>query len=168
MKALISALAGVLMLCALTPASAKDVPVQFTSGRAATFITDDQGGIITEFVKKYSDMRDAGTNVVIDGECASACTIVLGILRPEKVCATPDASLGFHSAMAITREDGKAPVFEHAAEISKLIFNSYPGKVRAWLTKQGWNGDNPHPEVIWARGGQVRKFIRPCTAADLS
>jgi hypothetical protein len=168
MKALKLALAGVLMLCALMPASARDVPVQFTSGRAATFITDDPGGIIVQFVKKYSDMRDAGTNVVVDGQCVSACTLLLGILRPDKVCATPDAVLGFHSASLITSEPGKEPVIEHAAEISTLLFNMYPGRVRAYLTREGWNGSNPHPDVIWVRGKQLRKLIRACAAADLS
>jgi hypothetical protein len=168
MKALKRALAGALMLCALTPALAKTTPVEFASGRAATFITDDPGGVIVDFVKKYSDMRDAGTNVVIDGECVSACTILLGVLRPDKVCVTPDASFGFHSASSITRGPGKPPVIEHAQEISVLVYNMYPGRLRAYLAHEGWSGANPHPDVIWVKGKQLQKFIRPCTPADLS
>ncbi|WFU52290.1 hypothetical protein QA639_21515 [Bradyrhizobium pachyrhizi] len=168
MKLLQLALAGVMMLCALMPASAKDVPVQFESGRNVTFITDDPGGVIVDFFKKYSDMRDAGTKVILSGECASACTLMLGMLRPELVCATPDASLGFHSASVITREPGKPDIIEHGREMSLLVWNSYPGKVRKFLAARGWSGANAHPDIIWVRGKNLRKMIRPCTAADLS
>src|SRR4051794_35775205 len=110
MKLLQLALAGVMMLCALSPASSKDVPVQFVSGNTATFISEDPGGVIVDFVKKYSDMRDYDTHVVISGECVSACTLFLGVLRPENVCVMPEAYLGFHSASTITREPGKRDI----------------------------------------------------------
>ncbi|WP_316207417.1 hypothetical protein [Bradyrhizobium sp. SZCCHNR3118] len=168
MNALQRALLGVLMLLAIVPASAKDVPVEFVSGRSAIFIKDDPGGVLTEFAKKYSTWRDDGTNVVIDGECVSACTMLLGLLRPEKVCATKDAVLGFHSASTETKEQGKPDIFKHAEEISALEFNMYPGVVRAFLAKEGWYGPNAHPEIIWVRGKDVNKFVRPCTADDLS
>lgn len=168
MKLLQLALAGVLMLCALVPASARDVPVQFESGHNVTFITDDPGGVIVEFVKKYSDMRDARTKVILSGQCVSACTLMLGLLRPELVCATPDAVLGFHSASVITREQGKPDVIEHGPEMSQLVFNSYPAKVRAFLAARGWSGSNAHPDIIWMSGKNLRKMIRPCTEADLS
>ncbi|BBB99762.1 MULTISPECIES: hypothetical protein [Bradyrhizobium] len=168
MKLLQLALAGVLMLCALAPASARDVPVQVESGRNVTFITDDPGGLIVDFVKKYSDMRDARTKVVLTGECVSACTLMLSILRPELVCAMPEAALGFHSASTITKEPGKPDVIEHAPEISLLVFNSYPAKVRSFLEARGWRGANAHPDIIWVRGKNLRKMIRPCTEADMS
>jgi hypothetical protein len=168
MKFLQRALAGVLMLCALSPASAKTVPVQFVSGNEATFITEDPGGVIVKYVEKYSDMRDAGTKVVISGMCVSACTLLLGVVRPENVCVMPEAYLGFHSASTITREKGKPDIIEHAPEFSLLEFNMYPATVRAYLAKQGWSGANAHPEIIWVRGAQLRKFIRPCSKADLS
>jgi hypothetical protein len=40
--------------------------------------------------------------------------------------------------------------------------------VRSYLAKQGWSGANAHPEIIWVRGAQLRKFIRACSKADLS
>jgi hypothetical protein len=168
MKLLQLALAGVMMLCALSPASAKDVPVQFVSGHEATFISKDPGGVIVDFVKKYSDMRDAGTKVVISGMCVSACTLFLGVVRPENVCVMPEAYLGFHSASTITREAGKPDVIEHAPEFSLLEYNMYPAVVRKHLAREGWSGANPHPEIIWVRGAQLRKFVRPCTREDLS
>jgi hypothetical protein len=160
MKALKLALAGLLMLCALSPAPAK------------TVITYDEGGVIVDFIKKYSDMRDRGEKVVVDGPCISSCTLLLGLLRPENYCATDSAVFGFHSAsLKIKPGDDKPPVFQHASEMSTLMFDLYPGKVRSLLTRLGWNGDkqdNAHPEVIWVKGKQMRLFVRPCLPADLS
>ena len=36
--------------------------------------------------------------VIIDGLCASACTIVLGAIPHDKICVTSHATLGFHAA----------------------------------------------------------------------
>jgi hypothetical protein len=160
MKALKLALAGLLMLCALSPAPAK------------TVIADDPGGIIVDFVVKYSNMRDSGEKVVVDGECVSACTVLLGLLRPENVCATPHAVFGFHSASVRIVEKDKSIRYEHAPEMSKLMFGIYPRQVRALLKSYGWNGesilDNAHPSIIWIKGKQLRKIVRPCLATDLS
>jgi hypothetical protein len=40
----------------------------------------------------------SGEKVIIDGLCASACTIVLGALPHDRICVTSHASLGFHAA----------------------------------------------------------------------
>ena len=41
-------------------------------------IVDDRGGPIGAYVDRYRDLRSSGQAVIIDGLCASACTIVLG------------------------------------------------------------------------------------------
>src|SRR5262249_14031955 len=61
-------------------------------------ITQDYGGSIERYKTKYALIRDRGERVIIDGICDSACTLVLGIVPLERVCATPQASLGFHMA----------------------------------------------------------------------
>jgi len=155
MKELKLALAGLLMPCALTPASAK------------ILITEDNGGIVVNFVRKYSDIRDSGEKVVIDGPCASSCTLLLGLLRPENFCATTKALFGFHSASAMKEEDGKVTERRHAPEMSALMFSLYPAKVRRLLQKRGWNGYTgaEHTDLIWVAG---RALARKCTVADLS
>jgi hypothetical protein len=158
MKALKLALAGVLMLCAMTPAPAK------------TVITEGNGGKIVDFVKKYSDMRDSGEKVVIDGPCISSCTLLLGLLRPENYCATDRAVLGFHSASLKTERQGEKPVYTHAPEMSVLMFDLYPGKVRELLNRRGWNGQDysiAHPEIIWVNGKSLSLIVRRCTPGDL-
>ena len=45
---------------------------------AAVWIVEDAGGRIGTYVDKYQGVRSSGEMVIIDGFCASACTIVLG------------------------------------------------------------------------------------------
>src|SRR5882757_2507762 len=65
---------------------------------AAVRIVDDPGGRIGAYVDRYQGMRSSGGMVIIDGYCASACTIVLGTVPHDKICVTPRAKLGFHAA----------------------------------------------------------------------
>jgi hypothetical protein len=61
-------------------------------------IRKDYGGFIDQYKLKYAAIRDRGERVIIDGVCNSACTLVLGIVPLNRICATPRASLGFHTA----------------------------------------------------------------------
>ena len=42
------------------------------------------GGKIGAYVDKYQGLRSSGQKVIIDGLCASACTIVLGSVPYDK------------------------------------------------------------------------------------
>jgi hypothetical protein len=150
------AVAGALLTAALAPASAQTVK-----------ISEDRGGVIVDFVKSYSNLRDSGGSLVIDGDCMSACTLFIGIVRPENVCATDRAALGFHSATAYKGGDRSKPY--HAAEFSALMWNLYPQKLREKLTQLGWLGDDPtipHPNFVILRGKTLFEFVRQCTGAD--
>ena len=50
------------------------------ASHAVVRIADDRGGRIGDYVNKYQGLRSSGETVVIDGLCASACTIVLGAI----------------------------------------------------------------------------------------
>src|SRR5437764_14645683 len=65
---------------------------------SAVRIANDRGGQIGSYVMKYQRLASAGESVIIDGLCASACTIVLSELSRDKICVTPRATLGFHAA----------------------------------------------------------------------
>src|SRR3954470_7867998 len=68
---------------------------------SAVRITNDRGGQIGSYVIKYQRLASAGESVIIDGLCASACTILLSELPDDKICVTSRATLGFH-AVGIT------------------------------------------------------------------
>jgi hypothetical protein len=72
--------------------------VGIAASDAAVRIVEDAGGRIGTYVDKYQGVRSSGEIVIIDGFCASACTIVLGTVPHEKICVTSRARLGFHAA----------------------------------------------------------------------
>lgn len=147
------AAAGVMMLCALLPATPKTVTVK-----------GDPGGIVVQYVRKYSEMRDRCDRLVIDGSCDSACTIFLGLMSPAKYCVTSKANLGFHSASLRTGEPGNYK-FAHAPEMSALMFALYPKRIKRLLKERGWNGDDrftAHPDLITLNSKDLAGIVPSC------
>src|SRR5258708_3699536 len=65
------------------------------ASHAVVRIADDRGGRIGTYVDRYQDLRTSGEQVIIDGLCASACTIVLGPVPHHRICVTSHANLAF-------------------------------------------------------------------------
>jgi hypothetical protein len=61
-------------------------------------ITDDPGGQLGPYLQNLAALRSSGEQVVIDGPCLSACTMVLGVIPRDHICVTRRAQLGFHAA----------------------------------------------------------------------
>jgi hypothetical protein len=68
------------------------------SAHATIVISSDRGGLVSDYAARFLSARHSGEQVVIDGACLSACTLVVGFVQRDKICATPRAVLGFHSA----------------------------------------------------------------------
>jgi hypothetical protein len=49
--------------------------------------TDDRGGNIGAYWSRYMALRNAGEQIIIDGICSSACTLVLGIVAHDRICS---------------------------------------------------------------------------------
>src|SRR5476651_2242872 len=81
-----------LLLCAVVLASG------VTSASATMRISEDRGGQIGHYLQAFAMLRSSGEKVVVDGNCLSACTLVLGLIPRERMCATPRARFGFHAA----------------------------------------------------------------------
>jgi hypothetical protein len=99
---------------------------------AAVRIKADPGGQIGPYLEALEDLRKSGENVIIDGPCLSACTMVLGVIPRERICVTTRARLGFHAAWH-PGENG--PVTSRAA--TKLLMDIYPEHVRTWINRKG-------------------------------
>ena len=106
-----------------------------TSASATMRISDDVGGRIGSYVDQYSEIRNSGERVVIDGACLSACTLVLGIVPLNRICATPRASLGFHQAYYDKRWTAGLRVTSVAG--TDELMSYYPPAVKAWIAKKG-------------------------------
>ena len=68
------------------------------TSHAVVRIANDRGGQIGRYVERYEQLRASGQTVIIDGLCASSCTIVLGAIPHERICVTRNANLAFHAA----------------------------------------------------------------------
>jgi hypothetical protein len=96
-------------------------------------ITADRGGRIIDYVERFMQARASGEQVVIDGYCLSACTLVVGMLPREQVCVTRNAVLGFHAAWRPTSDGRK--VSSHIA--TQVMMDVYPPELRSWIGHRG-------------------------------
>ena len=123
---LFAAAALIAALPALTP----------TSASAVVRITNDQGGNIGDYYSRYQAVRSSNDDVVIDGTCASACTMVLGIVPASRICVTKHALLGFHAAWQ--------PNLVGQREINgpgtRTLMSFYPHPIRRWIERNGGLG----------------------------
>lgn len=121
---------------------------------AAVRIADDRGGRIGTYVDRYQDLRSSGERVVIDGLCASACTIVLGAIPHDRICVTSHATLGFHAAWDFGA-NGRAIT---NPEATQMLYSMYPSQVRRWISRRG----GLTPRMIFLRGRELLSMYRPC------
>ena len=121
-----------------------------------TVISADFGGSIGDYIENYAKIRHTTGPVRIEDVCISACTMVLGLIPADRVCAEPNAKFGFHSAWQL---GPFGPVFSR--EGTRLVWNIYPDAVQAELIKRGWDGegDKPHPELLYV---PATRFVKEC------
>lgn len=124
------------------------------SGHATVRIADDHGGQIGEYVSKYRELRASGQTVMIDGLCASACTILLSTIPHDRICVTANATLGFHAAFDFV---GNGRTVTNP-EATQLLYSGYPSQVRRWITRRG----GLSPRMMFLRGKQLQAMYRPC------
>ena len=101
------------------------------ASHAVVRIGEDRGGRIGTYVDKYQELRTSGQSVIIDGLCASACTIVLGAVPHDKICVTSHATLGFHAAWDFGA-NGRAIT---NPEATQMLYSMYPSAVRRWIAQ---------------------------------
>ena len=104
-----------------------------TSASATMRIVNDRGGTLVKYFQAFARVRSAGERVVVDGDCLSACTMVLGLLPSNQICATPRARFGFHIA-SIVNNAGQ-PVA--SAMDTLVLWNIYPASVQHWINQHG-------------------------------
>lgn len=126
-----------------------------TTPAAATMrIAEDRGGQIGQYLQAFGMLRSSGERVVIDGNCLSACTLVLGIIPPSKICATPRARLGFHAAW-MPDGDGR-PITSPMG--TQALWNIYPNSVRHWISRNG----GLSRKMIFMQGRELSNFVASC------
>jgi hypothetical protein len=113
------------------------------------------GGEVGKYLRLFAAVRESGQRVVIDGPCYSACTLVLSTIPRNRICVTPRAVLGFHSARWV---DQSGRVYAAEAE-TRVVTASYPAGVRAWIKRNGGLRDRP----IFLRGRELAALYPRCS-----
>lgn len=84
-------------------------------------ILQDGGGETAVYEAKYAQWARDKARVIIDGECASACTLVMSTRYKLDVCATDKAELLFHKPFYTDINDRKklldTPYYRAKAEV---------------------------------------------------
>ena len=124
------------------------------TSHAVVRIANDPGGQIGRYVERYEQLRASGQTVIIDGHCASSCTIVLGAIPHEKICVTRNANLAFHAAWDFGTR-GRAITNPGA---TRMLYSMYPSQVRHWIANRG----GLSPRMIFLRGRQLEMMYRSC------
>src|SRR5436305_15261159 len=124
------------------------------ASHAVVRIADDRGGRIGTYVDRYQGLRSSGETVIIDGLCASACTIVLGAIPRDRICVTSHATLGFHAAWDFGA-NGRAIT---NLEATQMLYSMYPSEVRRWIARRG----GLTPRMIFLHGKQLQAMYKPC------
>jgi hypothetical protein len=137
-----------LLLCAALLASA------VAPASATMRISEDRGGQIGRYLESFASLRSSGERVVIDGNCLSACTLVLGMVPRDRICVTRRARLGFHAAWMPDAEG--RPVT--SAMGTQALWNVYPGSVRHWISRHG--GLSRH--MIYLQGRDLARIVPIC------
>ena len=104
-------------------------------------ITNDNGGLVRNYISCYEADHLNGTRVVINGWCASACTLAL--LYP-KTCVTPKAKLAFHAPSPQTK--------------TEFLMITYPPLVQEWIDNHG----GLTQKMIVLKGSELTNIVRGC------
>jgi hypothetical protein len=121
---------------------------------SAVRITNDRGGLIERYVLKYQRLAFAGESVIIDGLCASACTIVLSEFPHDSICVTSRAALGFHAAWNY----GPGGRTFTDPEATLMLYSAYPIPVRRWIARQG----GLKRQIMFLSGKPLQAMYRSC------
>lgn len=142
---------------ALAAAIALSIATALSTNRMASAtvlrITNDEGGNIGDYYSRFIAIRKAGEQVIIDGICSSACTMVLGIIPHDRICVTANARLGFHAAyrgvlwFRVTNDPA-----------TRTLMDIYPEPIRRWIARNG----GLRSDMIYLSGSQLFALYRKC------
>src|SRR6185312_13208299 len=121
--------------------------------KSQVLIRNDGGGDIIRYVAKYLSLQWRGERVVIDGDCFSACTLVLGLLAKDQRCFTNRTRFGFHEAW----EDFGSTRLPNPLGTA-IFWLVYPYEIRSWIGNHG----GLTSRVIYLAGKELAAMYPPC------
>ena len=123
---------------------------------ATVRISGDEGGATSPYHRRYKAIARSGEQVVIDGPCYSACTLVFQYVPANRICATPRAVLGVHKFW--WRYPNGRTIDDRRATLSAI--RGYPKPVQAYIAAHGGYGAMPANGYWYLRGADTG--VQPC------
>jgi hypothetical protein len=117
-------------------------------------ISEDRGGQIGHYMRTFAMVRSTGEQVVIDGNCLSACTMVLGLVPRDRICVTNRARLGFHAAWM--PDAAGRPITSPMG--TQALWDVYPTNVRSWINRNG----GLSRKMIFMQGRELAGIVPSC------
>jgi len=124
------------------------------SGSADVRILSSSGGPVGGYLALFSQLRQSGQRVIIDGPCLSACTLVLSTIPRNRICVTRRAVLGFHAPQVV---DKTGRIFR-SREATRALSAAYPPAVRTWIRRRG----GLKQKFIYLRGRELAALYARC------
>jgi hypothetical protein len=121
-------------------------------------IAEDRGGQIGQYLQSYALLRSSGEKVVVDGNCLSACTLLLGVIPRDRICATERARFGFHAAW-MPDSTGR-PVTSPMG--TQALWRIYPSSVRRWISRNG----GLSRRMIYLEGRALAGIVPSCARIE--
>jgi hypothetical protein len=121
-------------------------------------ISEDRGGQIGQYMRTFGMVRSTGEQVIIDGNCLSACTMVLGLVPRDRICATNRARLGFHAAWM--PDAAGRPITSPMG--TQALWEVYPASVRSWISRNG----GLSRKMIFLQGHALASIVPMCGGND--
>jgi len=121
-------------------------------------VTHDPGGLVREFKSQAYILKGQGRRLVIDGFCASACTIGADLARPN-VCITPKATFHFHKGY-------RPSLWPLGREIVRVdLSDQYSTDIRRWIALKGGlpGKDACDNSLLDMSNAEARQFFPMCS-----
>ena len=118
-------------------------------------ILSSSGGRVGDYLQIFAQLRASGERIIIDGPCLSACTLVLSTIPKNRICVPRRAVLGFHAPQKLDPRSGR---LSRTPEATRIVTQSYPAGVRAWIKKRG----GLTGKLIYLRGRELGSLYRRC------
>jgi hypothetical protein len=119
-----------------------------------TRIAGDLGGPLGDYLLMFAAIRDSGEQVMIDGHCFSACTLVTALVPKDRICITERAMLGFHAGWF---ENTAGERFTSPTG-TRVLYEMYPPIIRNWIARQGGLGKH----MVVLEGRDLASIYRYC------
>jgi len=130
-----------------------------TPALATMRIVNDRGGTLVKYFQAFTRVRSTGERVVVDGDCLSACTMLLGLLPSNQICATPRARFGFHVASIVNH----AGQLVASAKDTQALWEIYPPSVQRWINEHG----GLSRQMIYMGGRELNRVVAACDRPTL-